>query len=276
MSLEVLDKLWQQYVASNPHVKQIHELFVKKGENPQNDHIALRTLDDSRIDIYALAKIFTNHGYKVCNDYDFEVKKLKAIHLEHHDIDLPKIFISQLLTSNFSEFLQKTMSACLEAIPSSLIKNLEELLVSGVPWSNISYKTYQKLLKESEYAAWFYAFGFRANHFTVFINDLDNFQEVAEVNDFLKENSFELNSSSGEIKGTPEDLLEQSSTKSSLTEVRFIEGTKVIPCCYYEFAKRYKGQNGKLYQGFVAKSADKIFESTNNAGHIKHAIDHIV
>ena len=36
-----------------------------------------------------------------------------------------------------------------------------------------------------------------------------------------------------------------------------------IPSCYYEFAKRYPEANGNLYQGFVAKSADKIFESTN-------------
>ena len=263
MSLEVLDKLWQQYVASNPHVKQIHELFVKKGENLQNDHIALRTLDDSCIDIYALAKIFTNHGYKICNDYDFEVKKLKAIHLEHHDIDLPKIFISQLLTSNFSEFLQKTMSACLEAIPSSLIKNPEELLVSGVPWSNISYKTYQKLLEESEYAAWFYAFGFRANHFTVSINHLSSIHELTDVNALLKENGFVLNTSGGEIKGSPEVCLAQSSTMADSMPVAFSDTTVAIPSCFYEFAQRYAMESGELYQGFVAASADKIFESTN-------------
>lgn len=264
MALEILDKLWDQYTNTNPHVKQIHDLFASEGENLQNDHIALRTLDDPRIDIYALAKVFTNYGYEICDDYDFEIKKLKAIHLEHADKALPKVFISQLLTSQFSEFLQNTMKACIEAIPHNFLNDPEKLLVSGVPWSNISYKTYQKLLDESEYGAWFYAFGFRANHFTVFINNLENFKEVADINNFLKSNGFELNSSGGEIKGTPADLLEQSSTKSGLTDVKFIEGTKTIPCCYYEFAKRYKGQNSKLYQGFVTKSADKIFESTYN------------
>ena len=264
MQLSILDKLWGQYVTSNPHVEQIHRLFIDKGENPQNDHIALRTLDDPRIDIYALAKVFTDHGYKICNDYDFEVKKLKAIHLEHSDKTLPKVFISQLLTSHFNEFLQKTMKACIDSIPNDLLNNLEELLVSGVLWADISYKTYQMLLDESEYAAWLYAFGFRANHFTMFINDLQNFEGVTEVNSFLKENGFELNSSGGEIKGSPIDLLEQSSTKSGYAEVKFIEGISIVPCCYYEFAKRYKDKKGNLYQGFVAKSADKIFESTDN------------
>ncbi len=36
---------------------------------------------------------------------------------------------------------------------------------------------------------------------------------------------------------------------------------------FYEFAKRYPTANGKLYQGFVAASADKFFESTN-VGHL--------
>ena len=39
-------------------------------------------------------------------------------------------------------------------------------------------------------------------------------------------------------------------------------GAHSIPCCYYEFAKRYTQADGKLFRGFVAQSADKIFEST--------------
>jgi len=44
---------------------------------------------------------------------------------------------------------------------------------------------------------------------------------------------------------------------------RLIEGEFDITGCYYEFAKRYKTSDGKLFRGFIAKSADKIFESTN-------------
>ncbi len=50
-------------------------------------------------------------------------------------------------------------------------------------------------------------------------------------------------------------------------QAEFVDDNKVskhqVPSCYYEFAKRYKDAKGKLYQGFVAASADKIFESTN-------------
>lgn len=262
MSVDILEKLWDQYMTDNPHAKDIYDLFVKKGEKPENDHIALRTLDDDRIDIHKLAQAFISKGYKVCNDYDFEVKKLKAIHLEHSDESQTKVFISQLLTKEFSSELQQTLNQCIDSIPQDLINNPERLLLSGASWKT-NYEVYKKLLNESEYAAWFYAFGFRANHFTVFINQLKNFNEVAEVNDFLKQNGFKLNSSGGEIKGSQADLLEQSSTMSGLIEVNFVDGKRQIPSCYYEFAKRYKDGDGKLYQGFVAKSADKIFESTN-------------
>jgi hypothetical protein len=46
-------------------------------------------------------------------------------------------------------------------------------------------------------------------------------------------------------------------------DVVFSDETVSIPSCFYEFAQRYNMPNGRRYQGFVAASADKIFESTN-------------
>ena len=48
-----------------------------------------------------------------------------------------------------------------------------------------------------------------------------------------------------------------------MQSVKFDEGTLQIPSCYYEFALRYPMTNGELYMGFIASSADKIFESTD-------------
>ena len=45
--------------------------------------------------------------------------------------------------------------------------------------------------------------------------------------------------------------------------VDFREGTYEVPSCYYEFARRYEDENGNLFNGFIAGSADKIFESTD-------------
>ena len=95
------------------------------------------------------------------------------------------------------------------------------------------------------------------------VNDLPGFDSVAAVNAALKRAGYALNDSGGEIKGSPEVLLEQSSTLADRVPVRFSDGEQVIPGCFYEFACRYPQADGSLYQGFVEASADKIFESTD-------------
>ncbi len=72
-----------------------------------------------------------------------------------------------------------------------------------------------------------------------------------------------MNSAGGEIKGDETVKLEQSSILADKAPVQFSDVTLEIPSCFYEFAKRYPSADGKLYTGFVAASADKIFESTN-------------
>jgi hypothetical protein len=97
----------------------------------------------------------------------------------------------------------------------------------------------------------------------VSINELAKFDDIESVNQALKDAGFALNTSGGEIKGSPEVLLEQSSTLADDSEVEFSDGKMAVPSCFYEFALRYAKPDGELYTGFVAASADKIFESTN-------------
>lgn len=260
---QVFDKLWQQYTEESPEALKIYNLFKENGEdNIVNDHVAFRTFDDPRVDVDTLGKFFIELGYEEKGDYHFPVKKLYAKHYEHKsDATMPKVFISHLLTKEFSALVQEQAKACVDQIATSELNSIE-LLSSGVHW-DLDYDVYQKLLAESEYAAWMYVFGFRANHFTVFVNHLKTFKSVEEINQFLKAKGLTLNSSGGEIKGTPAELLEQSSTMANKVPVKFRQGTFEVLNSYYEFARRYPDASGKLYTGFIAASADKIFESTN-------------
>ncbi|QDK38274.1 DUF1338 domain-containing protein [Bdellovibrio sp. NC01] len=263
MSLDtLLDKMWVDYCQLNPAAKRIYDLFTAQGETVLNDHIALRTFNHPRLGIQSLAKQFKKFGYvESSQEYFFTEKKLYAKHFEHPDETKPKIFISELELEKVSPFVRETMNRLIESIPQSLIDS-ETFSMDGRPW-DMSFELYSQLAKESEYASWVAAYGFRPNHFTVNINALKKFDDIKDLNNFLKSNGVILNSSGGEVKGTPADYLEQSSTMASEIPVKFTDGTHNIPGCYYEFAKRYPMANGKLYQGFVAKSADKIFESTN-------------
>lgn len=257
----LFEKLWNDYQALNPQAAKIHQLLEARGEKVINDHVAFRGFEGRRAGIEALSQVFLASGYTKGQDYEFEQKKLRAIHLDPPRSDLPKVFVSELKTSEFSDFVKQKVSACIEAMPAGIEKQ-EDFCVSGRPWP-ITSSDYETLAQESEYAAWMAAFGFRANHFTVSINELKSFQEVGELNQFLKDNRFELNTSGGEIKGSPQELLEQSSTLAARIEWEFSDQKVSVPSCYYEFAKRYPDSSGKLYGGFVAASADKIFESTD-------------
>lgn len=262
MTPDVLfESLWKDYIQRLcPSADKVHQLLREDAELI-NDHIALRTFNVAPLGIETLAKPFLALGYKECGDYLFESKKLVAKHYEHDDPNQPKIFISELKVEECSEALQAIVAKLVEQVDAQQLKT-QDFLYSGRQWE-LSFEDYQTLAKESEYASWLAAHGYGANHFTVSVNQLNDFSEVQEVNDHLSSVGFVINGSGGEVKGSPEVLLEQSSTMADRVSVQFTESEQVVPGGFYEFAKRYPMNDGQLYTGFVAASADKIFESTN-------------
>lgn len=257
----LIDKMWTDYVALNPQAQKIVNLIESQGDKVVNDHIALRTFNHPKVGLDIIAKPFLDSGYVYSGDYDFVEKKLKAKHYEHPDASMPLIFISELLLEDFSDEFNTIVNNILDQVSEETIARFD-FSSMGRPWS-ISSTEFETLKKESEYGAWLGAIGYRPNHFTLSINALKNFEDIIALNTFLKENGFKLNESGGEVKGTKDVCLEQSSTLADNIEVEFTDKKLTIPSCYFEFAKRYPLANGKLYRGFVATSADKIFESTN-------------
>lgn len=258
----LFEKLWQNYQDVTPSAAKIHQLLgAREKHGIINDHIALRTFNLAPVGLEAIAEHFTALGYREGGEYHFNSKKLYARHYEHDAPEAPRVFISELLTEQCSPELQAEVSKLIDGITNEQV-SADDFLYSGRHWE-LDSNTYQRLLQESEYAAWLAAWGFRANHFTVSVNHLQNFETVADINRLLKDNGFAVNEAGGEVKGSPDDLLEQSSTMADRVPVRFRDRQMTIPSCYYEFARRYPTANGTIYNGFVAASADKIFESTN-------------
>ncbi|WKN45765.1 DUF1338 domain-containing protein [Tunicatimonas pelagia] len=260
---DLLEKMWKDYTTMNPQALKIYNLFLERGDQVQNDHIALRTFNHPKVTIDVLAIPFLESGYEYRQDYHFTAKKLYAKHYEHPDGQMPKIFISELKLEEFDNELQDIVNQLIDQVPDYLTQQFE-FCSNGRPWE-VSNETYEQLRTKSEYAAWMAAHGYRPNHFTVFVNALNSFSDIREVNEFIKQNGFKMNDSGGEVKGSKDVYLEQSSTLADTVEVNFSDGTFAVPACYYEFAQRYPQSSGELYQGFVANSADKIFESTNKS-----------
>jgi hypothetical protein len=257
----LLARMWEDYTSLNPQARAVHELFVSRGEQVRNDHIALRTYDLPRVSIDVLERTFLSVGYEERGRYDFPAKRLRARHYEPPTASWPKIFISELKVGELTAASQDIVHRLVEQVPPEATQRFDFCAI-GRPWT-VSYAEYETLASDSEYGAWVAAFGFRPNHFTVDVGSLRTLRSIEQVNEALTAAGFVLNTSGGAVKGSPASGLEQSSVMARPVHATFDDGVFLVPGCYYEFAKRYPGPDGKLYQGFIAGSADRIFESTN-------------
>lgn len=259
---QLLDAMWRDYLELTPDARPIHSYFAKQNNSVViNDHIALRTFKHDKVCLEKIAQPFLEAGYIAGEDYEFPIKKLVAKHFQHPDEQLPKVFISELLLEELSLPSQQIVNTLLDQVPTKLVAE-PEFCYSGRTW-DITQEQYKILAQENEYASWVAAHGYRPNHFTISVNHLESHKTIESVNQALMDEGYILNYSGGLIKGSPEAMLEQSSTKAKPIIVDFSDGPMEVPGCYYEFALRHPMPNGKLYQGFVAASADKIFESTD-------------
>ncbi len=262
---DFIKKSWDRYVQLTPDASVIHDLLEKKrGEVLINDHLAYRTFNIKGIDRLSLGSIFEQWGYeRVKEDLDFPDKKLKASYWLHQNREYPKIFISELMVEQFKPDIQKWVRDLAEEALQRFKKPSTDIFLNAT-WEPVRFEDYEKYYPTSEYAAWTAAFGIQLNHFTVFINALKSFKSIQELNKYLEANGITLNDQGGKIKGTAEELLEQSSTLAKRIPWKFAGGAqKNVMGCYYEFAKRYPiPGKSELFQGFIPKSADKIFEST--------------
>ncbi len=257
---QLFTELWHRYAAINPQAQAIHDLLQQRGDRIVNDHLAFRTFRHPRLGLDQLAHPFENLGYRAVGTYHFKAKKLLARHYEAPDA--PKIFISELILDQCSETLRQIVHQMIDAIPPT-VRVDQDFLLRGRPWPPVSRAVWQQLRDESEYAAWMAAFGYCANHFTILVNALTTIPDLEALCALLRERGFTLNESGGLIKGGPAVHLAQASTRAPDVQIDFVDGTAAIPGCYYEFAQRYPLPDGTLFQGFVADSADRIFESTD-------------
>jgi hypothetical protein len=256
---EFLSQAWTRYIRLTPDAAVIHRLLEERGERIINDHVAFRTFDLPGIGRLELGRVFEEWGWKRhSEDLDFPEKKLKASYWLPPEPSLPKIFISELVLSKCSSELREWVGSFAKAPP----RPVSASYFLEPSWQPVAYKDYDRFYKESEYASWTAAFGVQVNHFTILVNELKTFSSLEELDSFLVSNGLKLNEAGGIVKGTPAEKLEQSSTMARKIPWTFASGeTRDVLGCYYEFARRYP-VGGALFQGFIPKSADKIFEST--------------
>lgn len=260
------EALWQDYVGIAPSAARIRALFVEDNPELANDHVAFRTFDCEPLAIARLERPLADLGYRRHAPYAFEEKKLDAWAYLPPEPDQPRIFLSALRVDALSSRARSIVAGLAQQAARIEPTRFDQasILHAGRLWDAPSWDDYRVLLEESEYAAWLSVFGLRANHFTISVNSLRSPRTLSGVVERVARAGFALNRVGGVVKGSPEELLEQASTLADRVAIRFGDGSiHEVPSCYYEFALRHPDRDGKLYQGFVAASADRIFESTH-------------
>ncbi len=287
----VLDGLMARYRANVADVGAIIDAMVGEGiiasaGDIENDHIAFRTLGTPHLGIASLEKIFLHYGYRRRDAYDFPTKKLTAFWYEPAEPVPPRIFISELRVSELTSGAQDIIRSYTSEVTSDPIDAVD--LDDGAAvvaflhrplWRTPTWDDYQRLLAESEYAAWVIYNRYYLNHFTMAVHNLPaGVSTVESFNRFLERHNFKLNDSGGKVKRSADGKFFQSSTVAAVVEAVFADGrggteTHMIPGSYVEFAERrvldeYKHlpaseiRREHRREGFEAASADKIFEST--------------
>jgi Domain of unknown function (DUF1338) len=254
------EALWADFAIIAPQAAAILRRLEEHGENVQNDHVAFRTFNLSPIRLEQLEPLVLAFGYRLLDEYRFEDKHLRA--RAYICPGSPRIFLSELSCEELSGWTQAVINQLLAQVPPDVAR-APEVFWAGRPWAPLRFAEYERLSNESEYAGWLAALGLRPNHFTVSINQLTTLTGVNEVLDFVEAAGHRINVAGGRVKGSRDVLLEQGSTLADRVPVQFADGPRIIPTCYYEFALRHPDRAGRLYEGFVPASADRIFESTH-------------
>ncbi|XP_030484458.2 2-oxoadipate dioxygenase/decarboxylase, chloroplastic [Cannabis sativa] len=283
----VLASMETVYLNRNPTAKAILELVHSADEERIcYDHFAFRTFGVDGYGIDSLASFFLDFGYTPRDELRFPAKKLRALWFSPPENvigeggsciggPLPRIFISELLVDQMSPQTQEIIRKYIEVSGSGNRHAALASALGSLTWEKPLNSEFQQLVRESEYAAWTLVNGYALNHVTISTHQLkSNLRSIKNLNQFIKENGFKLNSEGGVLKVSPDGLLLQSSTVADSTSFTFSDGaTESVPCSYIEFAERlilpqYNNlpeEEVKEYHrrdGFEVGNADKIFEST--------------
>lgn len=259
----LLDRLWADYTTLDPRAQRIHQLLTDRGERVVHDHIALRTLRHGKLGIEPCARLFEQHGYTARAEYEFPDERVHARHYASDEPGLPGILISELELDSFSRGLRDIVNSLLRQLDLSTLPG-DAFVLGGCLWYPVLHDTWERLHSESPYAAWMAAFGFRAHHFTVLVNELETFASLAELNEFLGQHGYTLDDTDGVIRGSPETLLEQSLTAPARCEVEFADARMEVPACHYEFIYRHALPGGELFSGFKPQAGDRVIAGSED------------
>lgn len=288
----VFDSLWETYRRRVAYVAVYEQVIAAAGATFFNDHIAFRTFAGQfpQTGIASISRVFEALGYRAAGSYHFEDKQLSAIHFQHANPRLPKLFISELkvweLPEPAREMIDRTIRSHRAPVSESLLAALcqldqnpapaDELLPAVVsifeelPWLLPRQEDVIAVNSVSQYAAWVLVHGYNVNHFTSLINShgvpaLDDLEKTIAA---LQKAGVPMKA---EIEGERGSKLRQSATEAVKITVQALSAGEPVDFpwsyAYFELAQRDEQVDPKTgqrhrFEGFLGPQATNLFEMT--------------
>jgi hypothetical protein len=292
---ELFQRLWDNYLERVQYAKKYEELVRQNEGKVVIDHIAFRTLNthtgEQPEGIRAIRHIMLALGYSLVEKYQFPKTNLSAVHFEHPNEMLPKIFVSQIEVELLPQWAQRIIHKTVKDTPYMLsYEGLEllqllktegflpseaaEILIADLvkyfrrPWKIPVKEDVLNMNDISQYAAWVMLHGNSVNHFSACINQhsVSEWPDLITTYKSLTEAGIPLKD---KIEGEPGSKLQQTATLAVKEEVvvRTSNGIETMPWTYAYFEMVQRGfieMDGKqkLFNGFLNEQEYSLFEMT--------------
>ncbi len=293
---QLTENLWLQYLHRVPYARRYSEMVEAKGGRIVHDHIAFRTLNtqtgEQPSGIQAIGHLLEMLNYKKTGKYKFPRMQVSAVHYEHPDPLLPRIFVSQLEVDELPDWARNIIIQRVFETPYLISDQAIELLNVIEDRGNIPAEAAEILVEEltgyfrrpwklpvredllqindlSQYAAWVLLHGNSVNHFAASIN-LQNVPDWPDLETTCKALAASNIPMKEEIEGERGSILRQSATQAVKEIIRLKNSDGVIvdtewTYAYYEFTERGyvisdSGEN--LFSGFLTDQATHLFKMT--------------
>ena len=281
-------KLWEDYQMRVSYARTYKEMIHEAGGTVVNDHIAFRSLrlrvEGRNLGIAYLESMVKVLDYEMAGEYIFPDQKLYARHYRHPEqekLDLPKLFISELMVELLPEpiakMIEKTVTPGKLFEPWDLERWIETAQVHQIqkiftrPWPAPLKSVVEALHEVSQYGAWVLLHGYAVNHFTGYINrqHAPQYPDIESTAHALAQRGIPMKAT---IEGNVGSGLRQTATQAVTEMVPVHDDVSGVltripwPYAYYEIAERNvvevaPGQKA-LFEGFLGPQARNLFEMT--------------
>lgn len=285
---QLWQRLWEDYQQRVSYARVYEDMIHDAGGIVINDHIAFRSvrlsIEGRNIGIAYLESVVKILGYEMAGEYIFPDQKLYARHYRHprqDELDLPKLFISELIVELLPERIVTMIEETVK--PGKLFDtwNLDHWVETGQvnqlqkiftrPWPAPLKSVVEAVHEVSQYGAWVLLHGYAVNHFTGYINRQHALQypDIESTAHALAQRGIPMKTA---IEGNVGSGLRQTATQAITEMVSVYDDASGLltqipwPYAYYEIAERNvveiaPGQNA-LFEGFLGPQARNLFEMT--------------